>query len=136
MSNICEEEKALQRGEAKIFHLLSDNYLIPILLFLALAFDLMQVSLQDKHKITSVITLKALYFAVMCLIRKSLSFPYCCIFFLLSFYYALFDAVSLSPTCSLRVCVCAAYMPLDTFAGLTQMPVEQGASPRANCTYF
>lgn len=35
-----------------MLHLLSDNYLIPILLFLALAFDLTQVSLQDKHKIT------------------------------------------------------------------------------------
>lgn len=30
-------------------------------------------------------------------------------------------------------------MPLDTFAtdcGMTQMPVEQGATPSANCTYF
>lgn len=35
-----------------MLHLLSDNYLIPILLFLAFAFDLMHVSLQDKHKIT------------------------------------------------------------------------------------
>lgn len=50
MSNTCGEEKGLQRTQAKI--LLSDNYLIPTLLLSAFAFDLLWVSLQDKHEIT------------------------------------------------------------------------------------
>lgn len=52
MSNICGEEKGLQSRKAKMFHLLSDNYLIPSLLLSALVFDLVQVCLQDKHEIT------------------------------------------------------------------------------------
>lgn len=52
MSNTCEEEKGLQRMQVKTFHLLNNNYLIPSLLLSALAFDLLPVSLQDKHKIT------------------------------------------------------------------------------------
>lgn len=52
MSNTCAGEKGLQRRQAKMLHLLSDNYLIPTLLLSASAFDLPRVSLQDKHKIT------------------------------------------------------------------------------------
>lgn len=35
-----------------MFHLLRDNYLIPSLLLLKIAFDHQRASLQDKHKIT------------------------------------------------------------------------------------
>lgn len=52
MSNICGEEKGLERRQVKMLHLLSDNYLIPTLFLSALAFDLLRVCLLDKRTIT------------------------------------------------------------------------------------
>lgn len=104
-----------------MLHLLSDNYLIPILLFLALAFDLTQVSLQNKHKITRECN-DVKNPTVMCLIRTSLSFPSCCCYFLnltLNLLSSLLwwtrsvkknlDTPGLSPTCLLCVCVCSTH---------------------------
>lgn len=139
MSNTCGEEKGLQRRQAKMLHLLSDNYLIPTLLLSVLAFDLLRVSLQDKHKITGESNefKSPILYCYMCNQGISLPHLFPALFLLLSSYYLSFHTCCFSPV--FAVCVCAAYMPLDTFAtdyGMTQMPVEKGASPIANCTYF
>lgn len=51
MCNTCREEKGLQWRQAKMFHLLCDNYSIPSLRLLASAFD--PKSLPTRHKITT-----------------------------------------------------------------------------------
>lgn len=84
---------------------------------------------------------KGPYFTITCVIRESLSLPCSLLYssFSLSIICSLALVVSLSFVCYVCVCLCTAYMPLDTFAtdyGMTQMQVEQGASPVANCTYF
>lgn len=112
-----------------MLHLLSDNYLIPILLFLALAFDLTQVSLQDKHKITRECN-DVKNPTVMCLIRTSLSFPSCCYFFKSHSQSPLLSSL-MNPECQekswhsgfisylLALCLCVQHACLSTHSLLT-----------------
>lgn len=84
-------------------------------------------------------SLKAPYFTFICVIRESLSILHSLLYFPCSLSIICSLTLFVPPICLLCVYVSAVCMPLDTFAidyGMTQMPVIQGASPVANCTYF
>lgn len=115
MPNTCEEEKGLRQRQAKMLHLLSDNYLIPTLLLSALAFDLLRVSMQDKHKITGESNefKSPILYCYMC--NQGISLLPCSLL-QCSFSLPIIDPLTLVIYLPF-VCVCMhAYMPLDTFA--------------------